>query len=252
MTEVDTGDFSIQETLRILYDRQQIHTSRAQRLLASSGGADSIGKEFFTAASLQEAMGGIMMKVGVVFSTNGNTPLQEVTTVDPKRYKFMDGTIVWEDDPLNAKPKTFAQLLRQRVRTFFSKTEEQVSKEQLLDFILKESRIGRSSMTNAFNVIGIDMKTGISSDKIRVNEAMAVFYYSLTIPTGPKFNPKVEYSRTNLMTGFKTDADFLDQAAGQIGFDWEQTRTINLTEALNIRGLVRIEDIKEQHSYFGR
>lgn len=131
------------------------------------------------------------------------------------------------------KPTTFAELLRQKVDDLIPKDRQEF---RIADMSspLKYMR-GLSKKLTTF---------GLDSKKLVNRGEVANFLLDfLTTPTDPNFEPQNLYSRSKIYQLFNVKAPQLSRWSAEIGFNWSRSTKVDLTTALQLRGLAHFERI---------
>ncbi|QQG43180.1 MAG: hypothetical protein HYW45_03190 [Candidatus Daviesbacteria bacterium] len=132
------------------------------------------------------------------------------------------------------KPTTFAQLLKLRVAELFDPQVPTVSREQI------EGAVRGRGLRKAFEAVGIPF-TAKTLDR---GSAINIAYICLTTP-GEKFKPGHSFNRRYLTKTFlfpkRLQIAVLFSWASEIGYNWHRNPTVNVEEAIGIRGLAILE-----------
>lgn len=197
--------------------------SLAEQRLAENGSSD----EVVAALRMVEELGRSSRLIlaahgGVIFPNGSNSEAAPV--------------VIPVDERVNdAKPVTFAGLLRQKVEKLFAPEVQTVSRRLIMETI-------RDSISpEAFAVAGVD---GRGKEDLSREVAVTLAYTNLTTP-GSKFNREGLFAKGSVAhiflfpQGLKTK--ILYDWSEEIGYDWNKNPRVTLEEALGIRGLARLE-----------
>ena len=140
------------------------------------------------------------------------------------------------DEPSAAEdPKTFGELLRAKIdNDLLPEDRDSFAKSEIFEVAKNKGAVRKAAIVEGFKA----QKT-----KFTKEETIQILYRAFTTPPGQLKKRREFYNLKEIKNSFERTGNMINRFSGEINYDWTQNPTINYQTAMELRGLVRLEQV---------